>query len=80
MRKLIETAGRLVANKNAPDSGVTAPYGSVDDMGRVQLSQDVMTKRATNGNATNGELKSPRQEDTKDAGEESVTGNGCAKE
>ena len=38
MRKLIETAGRLVANR-------TAPYGTVDDTGRVQLSQDLMTKR-----------------------------------
>ena len=28
MRKLIETAGRLVANRNAPGSGVTAPYGT----------------------------------------------------
>ena len=45
MMKLIETAGRLVANRNAPGSGVTAPYGTVDDTGRVQLSQDVMTKR-----------------------------------
>ena len=45
MRKLIETAGRLVANRNAPGSGVTAPHGTVDDTGRVQLSQDVMTKR-----------------------------------
>ena len=45
MRKLIETAGRLVANRNAPGSGVTAPYGTVDDMGREELSQDVMTKR-----------------------------------
>ena len=45
IRKLIETAERLVANRNAPGSGVTAPYGTVDDMGRVQLSQDVMTKR-----------------------------------
>ena len=35
MRKLIETAGRLVANRNAPGSGVTATYGTVDDMGRV---------------------------------------------
>ena len=43
--KLIETAGRLVANRNAPGSGVTAPYGTVDDIGRVQLSQDVMTNR-----------------------------------
>ena len=31
VRKLIETAGRLVANKNAPGSGVTAPYGTIDD-------------------------------------------------
>ena len=45
MRKLIDTAGPLVANRNAPGSGVTAPYGTVDDTGRVQLSQDVMTKR-----------------------------------
>ena len=42
MRKLIETAGRLVANKNAPGSGVTAPYGTIDDTGRVRLSQTVI--------------------------------------
>ena len=42
VRKLIETAGRLVANKNAPGSGVTAPYGTIDDTGRVQLSQIVI--------------------------------------
>ena len=78
MRKLIETAGRPVANRKAPGSEVTAPYGTVDDMGRKQLSQD--QKGSKRWNATNGELKSPRQEDTKDAGKESVTGNGCAKE
>ena len=43
MRKLVETAGRLVANSNAPGSGVTAPYGTIDDTGRVQLSQETMT-------------------------------------
>ena len=43
MRKLIETAGRLVAHMNAPGSGVTAPYGIINDTGRVQLSQDAMT-------------------------------------
>ena len=41
--KLIETAGRLVANRNAPDSRVTAPYGTIDDTGRVKLAQDLMT-------------------------------------
>ena len=51
MRKLIETAGRLVANRNAPGSRVTAPYGTIDDMGRVQLSQDVKTKEGVS-NAT----------------------------
>ena len=44
VRKLIETAGRLGANRNAPDSGVTAPYGTIDDRGRVQLSQEMMTR------------------------------------
>ena len=39
VRKLIETAGRLVANRNAPGYGVTAPYGRIDDTGRVKLSQ-----------------------------------------
>ena len=47
-RKLIETAGRLVANKNAPGSGVTAPYGTINDTGRVRLSQHVMTKQGVN--------------------------------
>ena len=49
MRKLIETAGRLVANRNAPGSEVTAPYGTIDDTGRVQLSQDAMTKEGVSG-------------------------------
>ena len=51
VRKLIETAGRLVANRNAPGSGVTAPYGTIDDTGRVQFSQDVMTREVVS-NAT----------------------------
>ena len=45
VRKLIDTAGRLVANKNAPGIGVTAPYGTIDDTGRVRLSQSVMTRQ-----------------------------------
>ena len=45
VRKLIETAGRLVTNKNAPCSGVTAPYGTIDDTGIVRLSQNVMTRQ-----------------------------------
>ena len=44
VRKLIETAGRLVANRNAPGSGVIAPNESIDDTGRVQLSQEMMTR------------------------------------
>ena len=45
VRKLIETAGRLVAKKNAPGSGVTAPYGTIDDTDRVRFSQSVMTRQ-----------------------------------
>ena len=51
VRKMLETAGRLVGNRNAPGSGVTAPYGTIDDMGIVQLSQDVMTREGVS-NAT----------------------------
>ena len=40
---MIETAGRLVANRNAPGFGVTAPYGTIDDTGRVRLFQELMT-------------------------------------
>ena len=43
-RQLIETAGRLVANRNAPGSEVTAPYETIDDTGRVQLSQEMMKR------------------------------------
>ena len=42
MQTLIETAGRLVASKGTRGSGVTAPYGTIDDAGRVQLSQTVI--------------------------------------
>ena len=44
VRKLIETAGELVANRNAPGSGLTAPYGTIDDTNRGQLSHDVMNR------------------------------------
>ena len=44
VKRLIETAGRLVANKNAQGSGMTASYGTIDDAGRVRLSRSVMTR------------------------------------
>ena len=46
VRKLVETAERLVANRNAPGSGVTVPYGTIDDTGRVQFSQETMARTA----------------------------------
>ena len=42
--KMIETAGRLFANRNAPVSGNTAPYGRIDDTGRVELSREALKK------------------------------------
>ena len=51
VRKLIKTARRLVANRSAPGSGVTAPYGTKDDTGRVEVSQETM-KRMGAENAT----------------------------
>ena len=40
----MEAAGRLVANRNVSGSGVSAPYGTVDDTGRVELSSEVVKK------------------------------------
>ena len=44
VKRLTETAGRLVANKIAQGSGMTAPYGTIDSAGRVRLSRSVMTR------------------------------------
>ena len=40
----MEAAGRLVANRNVPGSRVTAPSGTIDDTGRVELSSEVVKK------------------------------------
>ena len=61
VRKLIETAGRLVANKNAPGSGVTAPYGTIDDTGRVQLSQTVIRQGMSNVTPLMGSSRIPER-------------------
>ena len=46
-RELVEAAGRLVANRSVPGSGVTVPCGTVDDTGRVELSSEAMKKTNT---------------------------------
>ena len=61
VRKLIETAGRLVANKNAPGSGVTAPYGTIDDTGRVRLSQTVIRQGVSDTTTPMGSSKVPER-------------------
>ena len=61
VRKLIETAGRLVANKNAPGSGVTAPYGTIDDTGRVRLSQTVISQGIRDVTPLMGSSKAPER-------------------
>ena len=60
-RKLIETAGRLVANKNAPGTGVTAPYGTIDDTGRVRLSQTVIRQGIGDATTLMGSSKAPER-------------------
>ena len=61
VRKLIETAGRLVANKNAPGSGVTAYYGTIDDTGRVRLSQTVIRQGIRDVTPLMGSSKAPER-------------------
>ena len=61
VRKLIETAGRLVAKKNAPSSGVTAPYGTIDDTGRVRLSQTVIRQGISDVTPLMGSSRAPER-------------------
>ena len=60
-KRLIETAGRLVANKNAQGSGVTAPYGTIDDTGRVRLSQTVIRQGVSDTTPPTGSSKAPER-------------------
>ena len=41
---LFSIALRFVAKRSALGSGVTAPYGKIDDLGRVEISQETMKK------------------------------------
>ena len=61
VKRLIETAGRLVANKNVQGSGVTAPYGTIDDAGRVRLSRSVMSGEGVSDTTTMGSSKTPER-------------------
>ena len=61
VRKLIETAGRLVANKNAPGSEVTAPYGTIDDTGRIRLSQTVIRQGISDVTPLMGSSRAPER-------------------
>ena len=61
VRKLIEPAGRLVANKNAPGSGVTAPYGTIDDTCRVRFSQTVIRQGISDVTPLMGSSKAPER-------------------
>ena len=61
VRKLIETTGRLFANKNAPGSRVTAPYGTIDDTGRVRLSQTVIRQGISDVTPLMGSSRAPER-------------------
>ena len=47
-----------MANRSVPSSRVTAPYGTIDDTGRVQLSSEVI-KKLTDKIEIKRDLKSP---------------------
>ena len=61
MQRLIETAGRLVASKSTRGSGVTAPYGTIDDAGRVQLPQTVIRPGLNDVTPLMGNSKTPER-------------------
>ena len=61
VQRLIETAGRPVANTNTQGSGVTAPYGTIDDTGRVRLSQTVIRQGISDVTPLMGSSKAPER-------------------
>ena len=61
VQRLIETAGRLFANKNTQGSGVTALYGTIDDTGRVRLSQTVIRQGISDVTPLMGSSKAPER-------------------
>ena len=61
VKRLIETAGRLVAKKTAQESGVTAPYGTIDDAGRVRVSRSVMNRERVNDTTPMGSSEAPER-------------------
>ena len=44
LQQLVVTTCRVVASRSVPGSGVTAPYRTSDDTGRVELSSKLMKK------------------------------------
>ena len=58
MRELVEAAGRLVAYRSVPGSGVTAPCGTIDNTGRVLFGSDKKYGAATTTKPTKT-LKAP---------------------
>ena len=72
MQQLLEAAGRLVASRSVPGSGVTAPYGTNDDTGREELLRSRKEYMSCYSNKISKNLKNLRQEDKRDANEESV--------
>ena len=61
VQRLIETAGRLAANKNTQGSGVTAPFETIDDTGRVRLSQTVIRQGTSDVKPLMGSSKAPER-------------------
>ena len=49
-RQLVEAAGRLVDNRNVTGSRVTAPYGTIDDTGRVEFYSELVKKTGSTQN------------------------------
>ena len=61
VKRLIETAGGLVASKNAQGSGLTASCGTIDDAGRVRLSRSVMSREGVNDTTPMGSSEAPER-------------------
>ena len=72
MQKLVETIGRIVANKSLPGSSMTAPYGTIDDISIVELSMRKLRKWELLPPRDRQRPQKPLTKDMRDAHDESV--------
>ena len=60
MKQLLEAACRVVGNRSVPNSEVTAPYGTIDDTGREELTSEDVKKAGVAATTKSGKTSNKK--------------------